>query len=108
MRRVLEFCKWKASWWVEQVSHREDLPAPLMEGLRAYAEEQAATERRIYSLWTAKWESARALAQPILQAALGAASAVQTHGVPAGVLDVIELDLDEEQAGNAGDSDFEE
>jgi hypothetical protein len=64
--------------------------------LRAYAEEQVATELRICSLWTAKWKSAQALTQPILQGALGATSAVQMHGVLAGVLDVIELDLDEE------------
>ncbi|KIM71813.1 hypothetical protein PILCRDRAFT_24708, partial [Piloderma croceum F 1598] len=55
MRRVLEFCRWKVSWWAEQVPRREALPAPLAEGLKAYAAEQADMEHRISLSWTAKW-----------------------------------------------------
>lgn len=86
----------------------EDLPAQLVEGLHAYAEEQVDMERWICMSWTMKWECAQELARPILLAAFGDASAVSTQEVLAGAPDIIELDLDEEQAGNAGDSDFKE
>jgi hypothetical protein len=66
MRRVLEFCSWKARWWKERVSLRENLPGPYAEGLCAYAAEQADMEQRIRTAWTTKWADARQLAQPIL------------------------------------------
>lgn len=68
MRRVLEFCNWRAAWWTEQVSHRKDLPGPLTEGLQAYAVEQADMEQRIHAAWATKWRGARKLAQPLLEA----------------------------------------
>ena len=66
MRRVLQFCIWKASWWKEQASLRKDLPKPLAEGLSAYAAEQVDMEQKIHTAWTEKWASARQLAQPLL------------------------------------------
>jgi hypothetical protein len=104
MRRVLEFCRWKALWWTEQVPRRENLSAQLAEGLCAYAEEQANQEQRICMAWTTKWSSARALAHPILQAALGG-SVAATQVAP--ILDPIELDIEEDHC-HADDSDFEE
>ena len=65
MRRVLEFCTWKASWWKKDFL-RKDLPGPLAEGLSGYAAEQADVEERIRTAWTTKWASARQLAQPLL------------------------------------------
>ena len=67
MRRVLVFCNWKAAWWKEQVSLRNALPRTLMEGLHAYAGEQAGMELSIHAAWTAKWYDTRKLAQPLLK-----------------------------------------
>jgi hypothetical protein len=68
---VLEFCEWKANWWMEQVPRRQGLTAPLAEGLHAYAAEQAAMERQIHSDWAAKWAHARELTWPIISAVMG-------------------------------------
>jgi hypothetical protein len=38
---MLQFCDWKARWWMEQLPRREGLSGPLAEGLSAYAHEQA-------------------------------------------------------------------
>ena len=108
MRRVLEFCKWKASWWGEQINRREGLAEPLAEGLRAYAEEQADMERRICQSWSAKWSTTRMLAEPIIRAAWGEVPAVHMQEVTEGIESIIELDLAEEEDDNADDSDFEE
>lgn len=108
MRRVLEFCQWKASWWAEQVPQREALPAPLAEGLKAYAAEQADMEHRISLSWTAKWTVARKLARPIIRAVLGEVPVVPAREATDSLdIDIIELALDEED-DNADESDFEE
>jgi hypothetical protein len=105
MRRVLEFCQWKTAWWLEQVPLREGLQLQLAEGLSAYAEEQADMEWRICLSWTAKWSAARELAAPILLAAQGAAPRQEV--VP-GSAEMMEVDIEEEHDGTAGNSDFEE
>ncbi|KAJ7874256.1 hypothetical protein B0H13DRAFT_2348668 [Mycena leptocephala] len=55
MRRVLDFCTWKANWWMERVNGREGVSEPLAEGLRAYALEQATRERAWATSWGAMW-----------------------------------------------------
>lgn len=108
MHRVLVFCQWKATWWLEQAPWRKDLPPQLVEGLHAYAEEQADLEQRISLSWTAKWKLARALTQLILLAGLGAAPVLPAQEILAGTSEVIELGIDDEQDEHAGDLDFEE
>jgi hypothetical protein len=105
MRRVLEFCEWKATWWGDQVNAREDISSYLSEGLQAYAAQQADMEQRIRLAWGTKWAAARQLAQPIIRAAIGVASTVPT--AEPGQSLVIDLDIDEDDDG-AGESDFEE
>ncbi|KAF8188524.1 hypothetical protein K438DRAFT_1764272 [Mycena galopus ATCC 62051] len=61
MRRVLEFCVWKAKWWRKKAEPGEDcdgvtVSAELAEGLAAYALEQAAREEAWLAAWGAKWE----------------------------------------------------
>lgn len=108
MRRVLEFCMWKAGWWLDQAPRREDVSESLVDGLRAYAQEQADQERRICSTWRTKWASARHLAKPILDAFWGVDPAIPMQEVVEGPV-MIDLDIDEgEEGDNAGDSDFEE
>lgn len=67
MRRVLAFCQWKANWWDEEAERRSGVHPALQEGLRAYAKEQAATERRLAKVWEAKWSAIRARARSVLQ-----------------------------------------
>lgn len=104
MRRVLEFCHWKAAWWMEQVPLREDVSGPLAEGLQAYAAEQADMERRIHSVWAEKWAGTRELVRPIIEAVLGVVPTEPAQEV----VGSIELDIEEDGDGNADDSDFEE
>lgn len=110
MRRVLEFCVWKATWWLRQIPRRKSLAQPLAEGLRAYAEEHADLEHRIAASWEAKWASARQLAEPILREFWGVEPAVACQEDVEGQPIIIELDIDEDQGehGNGADSDFEE
>jgi hypothetical protein len=108
MRRILVYCRWKENWWIEQVPRREGLSSSLAEGLHAYAQEQADMERRICSSWTTKWARARALAEPILSAALGAAPAAAAQELLDQASGLIELHIEEEYDRDAADSDFEE
>ena len=104
MRRTLQFCRWKENWWREQVSLRQ-LDASehiLLEGLKAYAERQAALEHSIYVAWETKWSKVRLRAGPILQ------------GIPNGYEDeefegeteTIEIDI-EDGEGEGYESDAE-
>ena len=104
MRRVLVFCQWKESWWMEQAPLRQGLSRALEEGLQAYAGEQADMEKQIRISWTAKWARARELAEPILLVAFGVAP---VQGLVEGSSDLIELDIEDEDDGGGGGSDYE-
>ncbi|KAL1942373.1 hypothetical protein VTO73DRAFT_6437 [Trametes versicolor] len=42
MRCVLEYCRWKATWWRSQADrHGTLVPLPILRGLRVYADKQA-------------------------------------------------------------------
>ena len=98
MRRVLEFCSWKASRWKERLSLRGKVPEPLAEGLRAYSAEQADMEQRIRAAWTTKWANARQLAQPLLQGIVAGKPMQEA---------VVGPIVREDCEGNADDSDIE-
>ncbi|KAG6805596.1 hypothetical protein H0H92_014788 [Tricholoma furcatifolium] len=66
MRRVLEYCRWRADWWERQECRRTASPL-LQEGLIAYVTEQANIERSRASAWQAQWEDLRARAQETLR-----------------------------------------
>lgn len=106
MRRVLEFCTWKETWWLTQAPRREDASDQLEDGLHAYAQEQADQERRICLAWRTKWARARLIANPILDAFWGVDRAPSVLDATDETV-VIELDINEDD-GDAGDSDFEE
>jgi hypothetical protein len=59
MRRVLEFCRWKAKWWENRRAARTGVPGLLAEGLWAYATEQAVREREWAAQWEGKWAAVR-------------------------------------------------
>jgi hypothetical protein len=100
MRRVLEFCEWKAAWWGEQVNAHEDISPHLSEGLQAYAVQQADMEQCIRLAWGTKWAAAQQLAQPIIQVAMGVAFTVPM--AEPGQSLVIDLDIDEDDDGGGG------
>ncbi|KAJ7917979.1 hypothetical protein B0H13DRAFT_2231340 [Mycena leptocephala] len=63
MRRVLEYCSWKAVWWDMRRAARTGVSAELAEGLSAYTTEQAVRERTWERMWGQKWSAVRARAR---------------------------------------------
>ncbi|KAF8333820.1 hypothetical protein F5887DRAFT_892938 [Amanita rubescens] len=55
MRRVLAFFQWKASWWLDQASHRETIDPSVKCGLSAYAHKQAAICLRMATRFALYW-----------------------------------------------------
>ncbi|KAJ7494558.1 hypothetical protein B0H11DRAFT_1716969 [Mycena galericulata] len=105
MRRVLEFCAWKARWWDQRVAPargegRAPITPELAEGLRAYALAQAARERAWGQVWTAKWAAVRARATLVMRD--------QVQDVTEGVLVPLEVELDEEDNEEDGFGGFDE
>ncbi|KIM75537.1 hypothetical protein PILCRDRAFT_78724, partial [Piloderma croceum F 1598] len=66
MRRVIEYCGWKASWWKQQASQRGDVSPELAEGLLAFAEEQAAMEDSIAIRFASQWAPVHKRALPLI------------------------------------------
>lgn len=72
MRRVLEYCRWKARWWRARVAPqrapaRGSADSELQEGLRAYALEQEAREQTWVVSWGTKWAAIRERASFVLE-----------------------------------------
>ena len=58
MRRVLEYCDWKATWWRNEGGQRtrvDDLV--IVSGLKAYAEKQASVFDRLGQSFASRWSS---------------------------------------------------
>lgn len=112
MRRILEFCRWRASWWESQILQR-DLPpdTPLSDGMLAYAHQQAALEREISANWVLKWRGTRNRASPIIHAVMGEDWVVHVDSEEMSMDDLdnglIELELDEATNDPVG-SDYED
>lgn len=71
MRRSIEFCWWKAKWWVEQGDQHHHQATPhLLEGLKAYASQQANAERQRAVKWERQWHAIRARAQVVVNGQL--------------------------------------
>ncbi|KAF7298517.1 CxC2 domain-containing protein [Mycena indigotica] len=56
MRRVLQFCAWKANWWRERRDRRQGLPDAIMSGLRAYAYRQAHIQESRHAQFFRNWQ----------------------------------------------------
>lgn len=72
MRRVLEFCNWKAQWWRERVApvhpeSRGTIGPELAEGLHAYACEQVHREQQWAATWERKWAPVHARVAVVLR-----------------------------------------
>lgn len=67
MRRAIQFCAWKVSWWEKQAHRRTSIPSYLAEGITAYTNEHAATERHRLTSWSSSWLSIRQRARLVLE-----------------------------------------
>ena len=67
MRRAIQFCAWKVNWWEKQAHRRTSVSSYLAEGITAYANEHAATERRRLTSWSSTWLSIRQRARLVLE-----------------------------------------
>ncbi|KAF4586545.1 hypothetical protein EYR38_010824 [Pleurotus pulmonarius] len=94
MRRAIAYCQWKASYWANAETSRENVTTQedfvLREGVRAYARRQAEYERRRALQWEDKWRAIRERAALVLTSQL---SQTGPDVVAAPAL-VVELDLD--------------
>ncbi|KAJ7509946.1 hypothetical protein B0H11DRAFT_1900369 [Mycena galericulata] len=105
MRRVLEFCAWKARWWDQRVAPargegRAPITPELAEGLCAYALAQAARERAWGQVWAARWAAVRARATLVMRD--------EVQDVTEGVMVPLEVELDEEDNEEDGFDGFDE
>lgn len=66
MRRALEYCWWRARWWVGQGNKRHTFNKSLDEGLRAFTLQQAESERQRAFQWERQWHAVRAHASAII------------------------------------------
>jgi hypothetical protein len=98
MRRVLEFCTWKARWWDERVDSGRDVSPEVAEGLRAYALAHAAQEQAWESDWRRQWAAVRDRAKAVMH----------DHIVDVTELVPLEVELEELDEEEDGFDDFEE
>jgi len=56
MRRVVEFLKWKAEWWMSRVGHRS-ADSGLAEGLLAYAHKQTLLQKGLSQHFQSIWKA---------------------------------------------------
>ena len=78
MRRVIEFCRWRAKWWDEQATVRmNSVDTQLLEGLTSYAAEQACVERQRAAHLEGKWAPVRSRAKAALSQVNHQVSATQ-------------------------------
>jgi hypothetical protein len=97
MRRSVEFCRTMAKIWDARKDSRKDLPADshIYEGIRAYAIEQADTERKRAATWMADWLKLQERAREVLDKSLKEIEediALTTIIVPE--MDPLDLDVD--------------
>ncbi|RDB24457.1 hypothetical protein Hypma_008439 [Hypsizygus marmoreus] len=90
MRRVLEFGRWRATWWEEQAQRRGS-EGVLLEGVQAYAYKQADAERRLVSIWESRWAPVRARARATV-ARLHASHALSEESM--NVFEELEVEVD--------------
>ncbi|KAJ7669560.1 hypothetical protein DFH06DRAFT_1321616 [Mycena polygramma] len=103
MRRVLEFCAYKARWWEARLEPQRDpdrgeISPELAEGQRAYALAQIAREREWQATWEKKWAAVRERAKLVMR----------DHIVDASLLVPLEVELDDVLEEEDGYDDFGE
>lgn len=105
------YCRWKADWWRNQIGFREDADEPVLQGLKAYAEEHSALMLEQADSFGAKWYVVRQEARSLIEKAFGESAVSEPLMPPSSqaVITRLVLDtVDEEPDVEAMDSDFEE
>lgn len=64
MRRTLQYLQWRKNWWLERRERRSDIDGTMLEGLQAYASEQADLQERLANSFCALWN--QPLGEPAL------------------------------------------
>lgn len=111
MRRVVVYYQWKADWWRSQLGFREEADEPMVEGLKAYAEEHATLALELANSFRAKWYAVRREARSLIEKAFGASAVSESltyDGEQAASTRVVLDTVDDEPEEAAMDSDFEE
>lgn len=107
MRRVLQFCAWKARWWQDQITERSTNDPLLTAGLSAYANQQAAMEEEIALTWKSKWAAVRTKAAPIIELVLGDKNEVIDDSMASPSSVEIEIEDENNDADGGSDCDAE-
>ncbi|KAJ7780819.1 hypothetical protein DFH07DRAFT_682859, partial [Mycena maculata] len=56
MRRIQQFLRWRAAWWMAQIGRRQGkVDETQLEGDSAYAQRQADLQSRLCDSFAAKW-----------------------------------------------------
>ena len=56
MRRVIEFLRWRAKWWIDRAYNHTINDKSTSEGLVSYANRQAALQLALAASFQSKWE----------------------------------------------------
>lgn len=103
MRRSIEYCRWKASWWEEQANRRARVTPSMLphvaEGIAAYAFEQADDEREHEKQWEEKWSDIRKHTALILETFLGEKESDSVSSLNITIEDEYESDVDTDEEG---------
>lgn len=92
MRHSIQLCAWKANWWEEQAGRWTLVSAHLVEGIAAYAAENAAAKHCQLISWLRHWEAIQERARLVLQNHLSS----HEDGAKMGAL---EIEIEEEDDG---------
>lgn len=109
MRRVLEYCGWKADWWKGLAAGAPVADSSaVVEGMNAYAAEQAQREEHMAENFAAKWTVVRENARFLIDRVQHGSSAAPMFHSTANPI-VIDVDVDDDHPEHeAMGSDFEE
>src|ERR1700720_582923 len=101
MCRVLQFCGWKADWWRNQINlhNLNTMNNFVLNGLKAFAEQQAAQEVHTMMDWAVKWRVVRICAKLIID------SIPDNREVHNGESKIVEIYIEDEDE-NDGNGDF--
>ena len=91
MRRSIQFCEWKMSWWDSQKGQRKATPSHTAKGIVAYAAEQANAERQRAASWASHWVSIRKRAVAVLEGCLTGNGDMMDKP-----LDVLQIEIEDE------------
>jgi hypothetical protein len=97
MRRSVQFSRTLTSHWKRrkvQSHYAGTVPDHILEGIRAYAIEQAETEELRANTWAAAWVDVRAKAKEVLKKALNEDSEEDVDSSEIVIPDIDSLDVD--------------